>query len=288
MDKESLHERIEDYLAGQLGDEEVRQLEKQMADDAALAEEVALHRRLERVVADKEKRALRQTLAELSGEFPTPPDSPRKGPGYWLGGGLLLLLLGGAAFWLYRPVDSAAPIQIPVPVPSEQPTAPAPTDTASAPVVPAPDAVPEEAPRPKPPVAQRSPFVPNPALEAEMAKEPDVYYSVDRAAVLEAAAGSRAGRWRITFEGLLLTAMPTPDLELLLLDNSVPEARTVGTLPVSLTLIDTADKPMAFAAKKAYRVYADQEVKLKKGLYYGQLRRTGEPVALWMGRLELR
>lgn len=282
MDKETRYERIEAYLEGRLPDPERQAFEQQMAADPGLAAEVELHRRLERVVSDREKRAFRQKLAELAAEFPSPPAGRAGWKGFFRFGGLLLALLAAVVLWQYLRREPAVP---------EAPPAIA-QDTlveteAPPPSLPEPPATPQAETPPAAPVPEPQPFAANPGLEAELALAKDAYYTVDGPS-LQALPGNAAGRWLVRFAGLLLTAMEPPELELLVLDNRRPAGQEQARLPVALTLLEEEGDIRAFAAKKAYRMAAEQEVRLPPGLYYARLLRKGQDASLWTGRVEVR
>lgn len=284
MKKETLHEQIEAYLAGRLSEAERTAWEKQMADDPSLAAEVALHRRLEEVVGDRDKLAFRQTLAELVQEFPAPSPKPGGKP-YLRWGGLAFGLIALIGLWLYlRPAASVPDPQEETRLAQDSLLSTEPKD--SIPAAPLED---EESPQVNTPepeapgqrMPELQPFAPNPALE-ELAGN-NIYYTIETAE-LQVAPGSAAGQQMITFEGLLLTAMDPPELELLLLDNQQQEA---ARIPVSLTLVETDSNIRAFAAKQAYLLSASQETRMNKGLYYAQLRQAREADLLWVERLRV-
>lgn len=274
-----LYERIEAYLGGRLSASERKAFEQELAADQSLAADLELHRRLEQVVSDREKRAFRHKVADLAKEFPASATATG-----WRGvfrpGGLLLALLAVVVLWQYLRHEPAELEVVPSPPVAIQDT------LIEAEPLPAP---PEDAPAAEtaPPAPTRQPFDPNPALEAELAQEKNAYYTVD-GPTLQALSGSAAGRWRLSFAGLLLTAMAPPEFELLLLDNRLPAGQEQARLPVALTLIDEDSGIQAFAAKKAYRMLAEQELRLPKGLYYARLIQKGQTASLWTGRLEVK
>jgi len=109
MVDENLHDKIEQYLLGQLPPDEAARLEADMAADPALADQVALQRlalaALQRLAAREMRARFDQWDAEL--DTPTETASP-PGPGAiltnpwaWATGILLLLLVVGA-FWHFN------------------------------------------------------------------------------------------------------------------------------------------------------------------------------------------
>lgn len=281
MNKETIHERIEAYLAGTLTAAEREALERDIAGDPELAAELELHRRLERVVSDSEKRAFRQKVAEVAQEFP--PPGPVTGrnllPGVLI---LLVVIVLGIAlrsYLFHQPAhtpasESPAILQDTIAdteVPDSTEVKAIIADTVQTP------------PPPKPQQPARSPFAPNPALEKELTQPRDAYVSVETA-LLEAFPGDVAGTRQIRFSGRMLTALEPPELELVLLDNSLPEGKPLMRLPVAVTLIDEGNRFRAFAGKKAYSLEAEQTVALPDGLYYGRLVIVGQTTSLWTGK----
>jgi hypothetical protein len=277
MNKETIHERIEAYLAGELPAAEREALERDIAADPELAAEVALHRRLERVVSDKEKIAFRQKVAEVAQEFPPPDAAAKRFPGRGIF--ILILVIALGIFLRTYLLNKTAPDPVPPPAILQDTiaeTVPRGTDTKEIP-----DTVQPAAPKTQRPV--RSPFAPNPALEKETAQPRDAYVSVETA-VLEAFPGETTGTRQIRFSGRMLTALEPPELELVILDNSLPDGKPVLRLPVVVTLIEDGNRFRAFAGKKAYNLEAAQTAALPEGLYYGRLVIVGQTTSLWTGK----
>lgn len=281
MDKATLYERIEAYLAGELPEGEREQFERQAAADPELAAELALHRRLERVLSDKDKLAFAQKSAEIAKEF-SAPDA--RGARYFRGGILLLILL--AVFLLWRFLQRERPGPEPAPPP---PAGIEDTIAGEAPPVPqAPgvikDSVPPAPPAPKKPAP--NPFAPNPLLEKEITQPPNAYITIETA-ILESFPGATAGARQIRFTGRMLMAGEPPELLLVLSDNSLPDGKPILRLPVTITLIEETDGIRAFAAKKAYSLEAALDAALPGGLYYGRLFSDGGEASLWTGKLRI-
>lgn len=284
MNKETIYERIEAYLAGALPAAEREALERDITADPELAAELELHRRLERVVSDREKRAFRQKVAEVAQEFP--PPGPIAGrnllPGVLI---LMLVIVLGIALrsYLFHQPAHAPASEPPAIVQDTIADTEAPDSTGVKEIIA--DTVQAPPPPPSnPKKPARSPFAPNPMLEKEITQPRDAYVSVETA-LLEAFPGDAAGTRQIRFSGRMLTALEPPELELVLLDNSLPEGKAIFRLPVAVTLIDEGNRFRAFAGKKAYSLEAEQTVALPDGLYYGRLVIVGQTASLWTGKL---
>lgn len=270
--KEQLYERIEAYIAGALSEEERASLEQEIAADPALAEEVALHRSLDQLMADKEKMNFRRQLDEVGQAYAQPPASGLR----WLWP--VVLLVGAlAALWWFVLRPQPAPTPAPIPeTPTVQDTiadVPPPQDTALL----------APPPNPEKP-APRDLFAPVPALEKAIQKEPDAYFTIETA-LLDALPGADARSRQIRFSGRLLTAMDLPKLELQLLDNTRPDGKLVVRIPVTATLVEEDENIRAFAAKKLYLLDAAQNLLLANGLYYAQLVVVADNKVLWTGKV---
>jgi hypothetical protein len=106
MVEESLHDRIEQYLLGQLSDAAASRFEAEMAANPALAEQVALQRLalmgMQRLAAREMRARFEQWDAETNDppEAAAPPDKARINPWFWTTIALLLLLAAGAfLYW---------------------------------------------------------------------------------------------------------------------------------------------------------------------------------------------
>jgi len=271
--KEQLYERIEAYLAGALSEEERTRMEQDIAADPALAEELALHRSLDNMMADKEKMNFRRKLDEVGQVYAQPPSSGSR----WLWPVLLTIAALAVLGWfLLRPQQE--------PMPAPIPEAPTTLDTI-ADVPPQPDTA-SLAPPPTTPEkpAPRNLFAPVPALEKAIQKERDAYLTIETA-LLDALPGADARTLQIRFSGRLLSATEPPPLELQLLDNTRPDGKLVVRIPVTATLIEEDENIRAFAAKRLYLLDAAQNALLPNGLYYGQLVATSENKVIWTGKV---
>lgn len=278
MNKETIHERIEAYLAGTLPAAEREALERDIAADPKLAAELELHRRIERVVSDSEKRAFRQKVAEVAQEFPPPHSTTKRHPGKGIFILLFIITLGILLRSLLLNKTETEPAPKPPAIIQDTIVEIVPPNTDTKVI---PDTVQPSLPKTQKPI--RSPFAPNPALEKELTQPRDAYVSVETA-LLEAFPGAAAGTRQIRFSGRMLTALEPPELELVLLDNSLPEGKPLFRLPVVVTLIDEGNRFRAFAGKKAYSLEAEQTVALPDGLYYGRLVVVGQATSLWTGK----
>jgi anti-sigma factor RsiW len=101
MMDEALHDRIEQYLLGQLSEEAATRLESEMAADPALADQVALQRLallgMQRLAAREMRARFDQWDAETD-----PPPAPNTPPNPWFWSTLALLaLIALGAFWYF-------------------------------------------------------------------------------------------------------------------------------------------------------------------------------------------
>lgn len=277
MDKEITYEHIEAYLAGELPVGERERFEQQLAADRELARELELHRRLERVMSDREKLAFAKTSAEAAKEFQAPKPMSSRYPRRII---MILVILAALALWRMLQREKPAPEPATPPVEVIQDTAAAETPTPTAPE-PVKDTTP-----PAPPKPARNPFAPNSILEKELSRPANAYAEME-AAILESYPGETAGTRQVKFAGRLLMVGDVPQMELVLLDNSLPEGKPVLRLPVEATLLDDANRIRAFAAKNTYTLEAAGETALPAGLYYGRLLAAGEPESLWTGKLRV-
>lgn len=285
---EEQYGKIEAYLRGDLPESEQQAFEAAMAAEPALAEEVALHRRLQEVLGDEEEWRFRQNLQDIrSGVGATPSEkkslAQRDGARFLLGL-LFLIALSSLLYWWLVPA--------PVPAPSQE----TPVDTLPAPSEPEQKTEPEPplekeiAPEPAEPQAPAielpPPFAPNPQLEAlaDAAPMSDIH-SFDLEAEI-----SREAPARLMVEGELLSAQwegETPFL-LELYSNRPADYPGRPLLTGELAVLQQEeDTPIAFAAKKAYFVGFEQEVSLQSRLYYYRVRLQGESAPLFVGKVKL-
>lgn len=275
MEKEQLYEKIEAYLAGQLPDADRTAFEREMAADAELAKEVALHRSVADFVKDKALRDFRQTVAEVDQAFTTAP-SPRRTK-WWLGlGAVAILAIIGWMIWISRtPATNLIPETPTATMPATPPTN---TDTTSADTVRT-DTVRTAPPtKPIPQADRKTFFLPNADLEAEIAMQRDAYYKIE-------AAACRLSGPAVRFDGTLLTALSLPTLELVILNNKSQE---MARLPVTATPVEAEENIQAYAAKKRYVLAAEKSVQLPTGRYYARLQGEGLASSLWMAAFEKR
>ena len=107
MVDETLHDRIEQYLLGQLPPSEAVRIEADMAADPALADQVALQRLtlmgMQRLAARDMRAHFDQWDADIEApvETPSPPVGTARSPWAWATIALLLLLAAGA-FWHFE------------------------------------------------------------------------------------------------------------------------------------------------------------------------------------------
>jgi len=109
MVDENLHDKIEQYLLGQLPPDEAARMEVGIAEDPALAEQVALQRLglmgMQRLAAAGMRAKFDEWDADMDSPSasPSPPDTAPPPPGNpWIWATFALLLLSAAgAFWYY-------------------------------------------------------------------------------------------------------------------------------------------------------------------------------------------
>ena len=165
---EDIHETIEAYLDNRLTEAERRKFEQQMRDDHTLADEVALSREMQELLAESPENELRKNLEQLSKQEPSAPTRPprnSKRTWLWL---LPVLLLAG---WLIFAPKSEQLETSPAENANTPLSEPEPAPPAEVPATP-PPAAPEEQPAspPEPPPSTSQPiaaadFEPNPSLE---------------------------------------------------------------------------------------------------------------------------
>jgi len=127
---EEQYEKIEAYLKGELPESEQQAFEAAMAADPELAEEVALHRRLQEVFGDEGEWRFRQNLRDIRSNIgeaaPENTSSAQRSGARILLGLLVLIALSSLLYWWLVPA--------PVPAPSQETpvdTLPAPSDPES-------------------------------------------------------------------------------------------------------------------------------------------------------------
>lgn len=109
MKNDTTFDKIEAWLSGELPEAEARAFEAEMATDTALAAEVERHRRGREALDRLAEQSLQGNIArwrESMDELPVPPADARpvaSAPNRlgWILGGLLLILLVGAAYWFW-------------------------------------------------------------------------------------------------------------------------------------------------------------------------------------------
>ncbi len=106
MGPENMHEKIEDYLSGQMEGEALRQFEKEMQENAVLAEEVALYRDMAGALRPSREEALRENLALLDKKYAT-QQAGKKGAGRWWI--ILMVLLAMAVGWWLKKIATDTP-----------------------------------------------------------------------------------------------------------------------------------------------------------------------------------
>ncbi len=141
MTEVELYEKIEDYLKGRLGSEGIKAFQAQMAEDPALAQEVAIHQDLFWAIpldddddddSENDKTSTKDmptqdivNLRKLMENAYYTTEEKKDRPTIWtlprLLGILTLLLLGVAAFgWLRRPPAPPKPAELPIAIDSTQ------------------------------------------------------------------------------------------------------------------------------------------------------------------------
>ncbi|MBC7776447.1 MAG: hypothetical protein H7246_13520 [Phycisphaerae bacterium] len=120
MNNNSVFDKIEAWLSGELPEAEARTFEAEMAADTAFAAEVERHRRGREALDRLAEQALQTDMARWRtslDELPEPPTDvlPTKGTNWlrWILGGLLGFLLVGAAYWFW-PSEKAQSDNTPV------------------------------------------------------------------------------------------------------------------------------------------------------------------------------
>src|SRR6056297_1951036 len=95
---QDLYERIESYLSGEMADSEKSAFEREMAQDTALREEVAIQRELIQAV---ELGALEETLLEIEKEMQSPGEGQqRESHRYWFAMAASFLALIALSVWM--------------------------------------------------------------------------------------------------------------------------------------------------------------------------------------------
>jgi hypothetical protein len=310
MEKEQIYQTIEAYLEGELGPEERTAFEEELATDADLAREVALHRRLQEELGDADKVNLRMSLEAIAKEFPapdldnTPPDGsnlpgPENGGGqagglpFWIWGlGFFLIVGGGVWYYLSNLPDDPASALLTVEEPAETET-----DETTATLEEADDT---EAPATG--ESERTAAADAPAPTATPPSDPQLYATNSE---LESQLGDGSSKRYIFTEGELdyLTQDQQGYLEfsakletsrsveegffLTLYNNQYPEGQVMrGQLKFDEI---SGERKIAFGGEvKKYLAAYSGEVNLKPALYYGVVTTGDSSVVLWADKIEVK
>jgi len=94
MEKRELHDWIDDYLDGNLPEEERRELEQKIASDQAVQKQFQLQKDLREAYREPGRFELQKTLSSFDPEKFRPPEEPPKGSSKnWINWVLLLAVL---------------------------------------------------------------------------------------------------------------------------------------------------------------------------------------------------
>lgn len=109
MNTDAIFDKIEAWLSGELPESEAQTFEAEIAADAGLAAQVERHRRGRKALDRLAEQALQGEMTQWQqtlDNLPKPPDDALpisgtlNGP-HWILGGLLLIVLGGLAYWFW-------------------------------------------------------------------------------------------------------------------------------------------------------------------------------------------
>lgn len=319
MSREELYDQIEAYLDGSLEGTSLEAFEKRLKEEPALQKEIMLHSRLHRELGDTAKRQVRERLAQLSEGYAKDLLSGAKPGGQvvaigirrWLAVAASILLLAGAAWWIYRQANRPAEVIV-TPFPEDslrltpqpetpetelveqtQPEQPARTEgipqiQKEKPGVPAPES--------RPPVEQlavvdTSTFVPDPVAERLLAagpgQTPEYTFDLDTRVL-----SSQQGEWtRLNIDGTLLTAFSPDETPLALSVYTNAPGAISGGSPVIRQTLDfrlVEEGVLAFAVRKKYELRYRLSQKLPKGLYYYRITPEKEEKILYVGKFYVR
>lgn len=268
--QEEKYARIEAYLAGELPEAERTAFEARMAEDKALADEVALHSSMQEIISDRNYLDLRAVIADVGAEYNPIGASPADTKStwkWWIGGAIILT---GLLVWWLWPVPEST-------IPPETPTVH--MDTLR---------VQEET----------NPTEPSPQPEnKEVKTEPDLYrqHSILEQALLQTPPkGIRIdkGQFQIyrtpgdtkvwaNFDGLLQVADDASDFEWVIYAATSGKDKTLCRIPVTLAALPPQNEMRAYAGLETYRASANSTCNLKPGLYYGFLQRKVDGLYIW-------
>ncbi|MBK8555852.1 MAG: hypothetical protein IPL65_08795 [Lewinellaceae bacterium] len=199
MDNITRYENIEAYLDGNLPATERVLFEQQMAEDAAFAAEVALHRKLQSALGDQQKMAFRQQLTDIAAEFsgPTDPGPGAINPRYWWAAAVIILI-AALSWWLWPSSSSNQDTTGQTPPAIDQPTLDTTTTSPAVDTITAQQPVKKQVPAPVNKPNPQAAFEPNPTLEKLTQTEPDPYFNV-RETSLEGTATDVSQQFSIVF-----------------------------------------------------------------------------------------
>lgn len=315
MEKQKFYEMIEQYLEGQLSQNELDDFELQIKQDAQFAKEVQLHQAIHNELEDKTKLSLRKNLGVLKEEFAEtpvvnlPPQKSIRGSKRWLAIAASLLLASLAIWYFTNRPSSQAPIIVDdkndLPQSIEvQPKDEIPIDEVQEEIVnedkipsssnqekQEPKIIEDKSQAPKINNTQLA-FEPNSKMENLLANNlsNDKYNFSFESPNFAEGLNYENGNLDIVFAGKFLTSEDLDDKELVLeiYNNKIvfPEGNTLFSKKIEMK--EKEEEGFAFANEVEFEFEEFVQTKLPEGLYYFILSEKGNSKILWMNKTILK
>lgn len=308
MSGEKLYNIIEQYLEGNLDAGALAAFEQRLSDEPKLANEVNLHRKIQKELGNAPKRNLRSKLDQLREEFTVEEKENKIIPIYrkWelrialsIAAGFLLFSLFIWLFILRNPdenkivKDPTPPIEKEDKTPQEDPILKdEPTQIVADQKPDEKDEIKEE-PIQTPEQGALASLTPNPAFEnliSQNGGQKLFEFDLEKPTPGQAFA-SVDQKINFQISGILLTTNPEEENRFIVAvfgnqstSNAIDQAKISFSLPLEKAVKDEEDESIAYAGKDEYFFDLEKELSLAPGLYYYALSQDSHTNVLYTGK----